>query len=1192
MDSAPWKLIDFVAQFRADEDAGLDLPLSHYLALFPRHEAEVAREFLALTGSLRRGDCVDLREIDAGSSRSWIGGYRVIREIGRGGQGVVFLAEDEAAGREVALKVLRSVDPFGDSDLSRERFVREAEIAARLEHPAICGVVDTARAGELTYLAMPFVPGETLERLIDRCKMEKERHVALPGKCAPLDLIETLARALHVAHEAGIAHRDIKPGNVMVTPDGEPVILDFGLASDAESASLTATGDRCGTPAYMAPEQVRGDRAAIDRRADVWALGIVAYECLTLRRPFAAPTREGLYEAIRSQEPSDPRRARPELPRDLTVILQTALEKSPARRYATALDFAEDLRRLRGGATIQARPPSPATLVKRWALRRPIVAVLCSAAALLLVSALAVTLYFLSVERELLAAERNLLASEREVGRAERAHRSTIQKRYQDVRSFAHKALFEFHEAIAELPGSLHARELVVRRAQGYLEKLQAEQGDDPGLQRELLAAFIRIGDIQGNPRVANLGDRDGALQSFERANALALGLLEKAPDDVRLRLEHAMCLARMAVVASVRDGISQGVERFVRARVKLMQLREQIPSQRDVAEELVRLQVTLSRAYLHDFRYADAERELRMAVDLGRQLADGSDADALIDFAGAQYLLGDALRNRGDATGALAWYEAAVAAVERARREGNTTAIARQVGARALIKIGRARVASGAHDAGVACLARAVETQRVVAEANPRDRRAQGLCAEACLALGDAVLDREPARALSLFERANMRVTGLPSESDLTTRGLAADVKGGLARAHAAVGDHEKALAVLRGALEDWRGLCAADESVVFHYGRAKCLVDAAHLATTVRQFAAAADWLDQADAVVAGLAGARPHDPRVARLRARVVLRRGSFAKASRDWPAALGAYGSVLAMGDQVRAEDRLKAARGRAQTLFRMQRWEDAIAAYGVAITAGEAVAASRPSDVWVVCNLGYDSHTMGYLWRRSGQPARAVAFHEKAVAAFEAVVEGRGSRPADMLLLAHAVRAQGTTRSELVDLEGASASLMRAMELFRAVAEASRATPKEKGTALAVHAEMLETHYSAPDRQGGHVLPPSLDGKLFAQLGLHEKREEPSATLLANHAWALLRGYPEGLRRPERALALARRATAIEQTCETLDVLTVALLANGERERAAATAKAAYRALAADTPSGLRTAIEQRWQELGAANSGG
>ncbi len=340
-------------------------------------------------------------------SEEKIGPYSIVRELGRGGQGLVYLAEDTRLGRRVALKVLTSWGAATEQVV--ERFRREAAIASRLEHPGICTVYETGTAQGVPYMAMRLVEGESLSNRIATSTTEgvsealsfidledEEPAADTEADASTSDtaaqttqaeilriakLMEAAARALHTAHEAGVIHRDIKPGNIMVTPEGDPVLLDFGLAreSDGDQPTLTQTGDLFGTPAYMAPEQLLAQRIRVDRRADVWALGVTLYECLCLKRPFEAPTRDGLYQQILHKDPPDLRKLNKSVPKDLAVIVQTATEKDRDRRYQTALDLAEDLRRFRSFEPIQAKPVGQLTKLVRWTQRNPVVAALTAA---------------------------------------------------------------------------------------------------------------------------------------------------------------------------------------------------------------------------------------------------------------------------------------------------------------------------------------------------------------------------------------------------------------------------------------------------------------------------------------------------------------------------------------------------------------------------------------------------------------------------------------------------------------------------------------------------------------------------------------------------------------------------------------------------------------------------------------------
>jgi serine/threonine protein kinase/formylglycine-generating enzyme required for sulfatase activity len=414
-------------RIRRDRDAGDLRPLSDYLAAFSAEDSVVAQAYFAVcqesvsppashdatiyTHRSARSSILSVSTggpvtpIEGGSSADQVGPYRLIKELGRGGQGAVHLAEDTRLGRRVALKVLTGVGSLTDANL--KRFHREAELASKLDHPAICAVFDFGAFEGVPYIAMRFVEGETLAKRISNAKMPAQpaasEHIAIDDSPEPITQADTVAesasvttkiatgdivrvmekaaRAIHAAHEAGVIHRDLKPGNIMVDATGEPVVLDFGLARDLEGdgVSITKSGDFLGTPAYMSPEQIASGHIHLDRRSDVYSLGVTLYECLTLCRPFDAPTREALYQAILSKEPPDPRRLNRLISPDLKVVLETALNKDRDRRYVSAEALANDLRRVLELKPIQAKPISPLGRFLRWARRNPLVAAMIGA---------------------------------------------------------------------------------------------------------------------------------------------------------------------------------------------------------------------------------------------------------------------------------------------------------------------------------------------------------------------------------------------------------------------------------------------------------------------------------------------------------------------------------------------------------------------------------------------------------------------------------------------------------------------------------------------------------------------------------------------------------------------------------------------------------------------------------------------
>jgi tetratricopeptide (TPR) repeat protein/tRNA A-37 threonylcarbamoyl transferase component Bud32 len=325
-----------------------------------------------------------------------VGAFRVVREIGRGGMGVVLEAVEEPLGRRVALKVLPH--ELVSSPSARARFRREAELVARLDHPGIATIYGAGVQDEHPWIAMRYVEGETLAGAIARARVEHASCARLPqasarGRDAAVALAACLAkvaRTLQFAHEHGVVHRDVKPSNMIVAPDGTPVLLDFGLAIAAESDvhSLTRTGETAGTPAYLAPEHVSGEIAHPDVQSDVYATGVTLYECLALRKPFDAPTRVALYRAILAEAPTDLRACNRSVSRDLGVVVATAMERDRGRRYRSMAALADDLEACVAGRPIAARPAPWHGRVMRWAGREPRQAVL---AGLLIMAALVST---------------------------------------------------------------------------------------------------------------------------------------------------------------------------------------------------------------------------------------------------------------------------------------------------------------------------------------------------------------------------------------------------------------------------------------------------------------------------------------------------------------------------------------------------------------------------------------------------------------------------------------------------------------------------------------------------------------------------------------------------------------------------------------------------------------------------------
>ena len=439
------------------------------------------------------------------------GNYKIIGEIGRGGMGAVFLAErsDGEFEQKVALKIIRQ--SFAGGELEKH-FRRERQILASLNHPNIAKLLDggVSASGEL-FLAMEYIEGELLLSYAEHHNLEiKER----------LNLFLKICRAVSFAHQNLIVHRDIKPANILVGADGEPKLLDFGLArvlseNFASDAAQTETVFRAFTPSYASPEQIRGKN--VSTASDVYSLGVVFYELLTGDKPFhfEGKSIEEIMKTATENEPSFPSRSviseNPQsaarisqLKGDLDNIALTALRKEPERRYKSVEAFADDIERHLKGLPVAARPNTVSYRAAKFFGRNKIAVAATAFIITALISGLAIALWQANVAR---------------------TERDRAEKRFSDVRKLSNSLLFELAPKIERLPGATEAREILVKRALEYLDSLAREVGSDLTLQAELAAAYEKIGELQGNPKKPNLSDFAGAVTSYAKANVIRQNL-------------------------------------------------------------------------------------------------------------------------------------------------------------------------------------------------------------------------------------------------------------------------------------------------------------------------------------------------------------------------------------------------------------------------------------------------------------------------------------------------------------------------------------------------------------------------------------------------------------------------------------------------------------------------------------------
>jgi eukaryotic-like serine/threonine-protein kinase len=537
---------------------------------------------------------------DSVSSRfgSSVGGYEIQAELGRGGMGIVFRAFDPDLKRSVALKILSSGPSASIDELIR--FRGEAELVAKLQHPNIVQIFEIGQHENMPFLALEYVDGGTLGKQIAGQPQP-------PRKAA--EWVEVLARAVHVAHLEGVVHRDLKPANVLVTKSGILKVTDFGLAKNLESSvGLSHDGQLMGTPSYMAPEQAAGNLKLIGPRTDVYALGAILYELLTGRPPFRGATILDTLEQVRQVEPASPSRLVPKLPRELCTICLKCLEKSPERRYQSALDLAEDLRRWIDGERIKARPIPFWKRTARAVRRRPFLAAQVIIAVLLVgLVVLGITLYREKDFQDQLRAEQERTAAKE---RIIEQNRTELLRRSGDALDGILTKL-SADEKISKMTGLEPLHEELFQFYERLLKDPLSEGGVAAEQVERLANVYRKLGEL-----TSRSGKKDLARQAFDRSIDFFRRLLGNDPENWKWKRELASTLIERGAM-SVRDFQT----------------------------------------------YSEARKELLEAQGLLRSVHEGEPGDlaAINRLAETHHLMGEVLGGENDPFGAIAAYRKAI---------------------------------------------------------------------------------------------------------------------------------------------------------------------------------------------------------------------------------------------------------------------------------------------------------------------------------------------------------------------------------------------------------------------------------------------------------------------------------------------------------------------------------------------------
>jgi non-specific serine/threonine protein kinase/serine/threonine-protein kinase len=615
---------------------------------------------------------------EGGTSRAGqrVGPYRIVREIGRGGMGAVYLAEraDGQYQQQVALKLIKR---GMDSDRVLARFRAERQILASLDHPNIARLLDggTSDDGQ-PYFAMEYVEGRPIDDYADASGASIDERLAL---------FLPVCAAVAYAHQRLVVHRDIKPLNVLVTAAGVPKLLDFGIAkvlqAGDEEETSTVTGMRLLTPEYASPEQVEGRHATTV--SDVYSLGVVLYELLTGRSPYrfrsrtpldviaavcttdperpsvAAASRDAADTARRRTgaeewavvtKAGSPDRLRRRLRGDLDTILLTALQKEPQRRYQSVEQFADDIRRHLAGLPVRARPDTFRYRASKFVRRNRVAVAAGALAVLALVGGTATAVW---------------------QARQARAAQARAERRFNQLRTLANTVLFDYHDAIKDLKGAMPVRERLVRDALGYLDGMASEDQNDPSLQRELAGAYRRVGDVQGGDPTG-LGDTEGAIRSYGKALGILEQLFRADSTDPRTRHDLATVALSLGSLVWERGDPAAGLGYARRAQVLLLALVGASPNDTELRLQLSRAYDLLGQISLD---LGDAPKALSFhRADLqqleGVPESEGQRPAIRRAVSVAYGHLADAQREEGDLQGALESHRRSLALREGLARE------------------------------------------------------------------------------------------------------------------------------------------------------------------------------------------------------------------------------------------------------------------------------------------------------------------------------------------------------------------------------------------------------------------------------------------------------------------------------------------------------------------------------------------
>ncbi len=760
---------------------------SSYLDRACAADADLRQEVESLLGYQRSADshflkqpAVDLLEplpaIIKNRMATRLGVYQILEQIGHGGMGEVYRARrvDGQYEKEVAVKLVRG---GYDSDSILRRFRQERQILASLDHPNIARLLDGGTTEDgLPYLVMELIYGIPIDQYCDHHELSVDER---------LQLFLQVCSAVQYAHQRLVIHRDLKPGNILVTKEGAPKLLDFGIAKLLDTSSSPETTLVAAlTPEYASPEQIRGEM--ITTATDVYALGVVLYRLLTGRSPYRATTRNPaelarIVSEVEAERPSsaikredsanegaspsnntvklsgsDLIRLSRQFKGDIDHIVLKSLRKEPERRYVSVEQFAEDIRRHLQHLPVTATPDSRSYRIQKF-VRRHRKTMLAAA---MIVIAIAVG--FVATWREARIAARNERRAE---------------ARFNDVRKLANSLIFEVHDSMKDLPGALHSRQVVLQKALEYLDSLATESQHEADLQRELAAGYEKIGDLQGNPLSANIGDAKAALVSYQKALKLRESLARLNPSNSSDQVELAIAYAQFSdFQAEALGNIEAGLE-YCRKAVAILD-REAMaqPNNFRIIEQNMRAHVTLGFLQIGNGANGSAGSisggiaALENALELYQQATRLESSDIGVRGHGPiiNAALGDALLKLGNRTRALNHYERALDALTSINTQ--TRNIITSINAVVITgKIADAYLIDGNIQAAIRWYSRTRKGAEQLLATDPNNEAVQSIAITSSGQLGHALVEGGQTRkGLDYIREAFARAQRRPSQTPL----------------------------------------------------------------------------------------------------------------------------------------------------------------------------------------------------------------------------------------------------------------------------------------------------------------------------------------------------------------------------------------------------------------------------------------